>query len=115
MAALRLTAGGCVVSALVATFAGCASISTIIPPVTPALSTASSGTPMATLEDGRRTYVTACTACHNADPVTKYSADEWREIVSRMGGRAKLDAARQSALLSYLVAARTTALAAAPR
>src|SRR5689334_20366212 len=101
MAAVRLAV--CSVAALAVALAGCASVSPAVPPVTPALSAASSGTPVATLEAGRRTYVTACTACHNVDPVTKYSTAEWRDIVGRMSGRAKLDAARQSALLSYLV------------
>lgn len=67
---------------------------------------------MATLEAGRRTFVTSCTACHRADPVTMHSPAEWREIVAKMSPRTKLDAAQQSALLSYLLAARASVLAA---
>jgi len=44
--------------------------------------------------------------------VTKHSLAEWREIVADMGPRAKLNATQQSALLSYLLAARAAVLAA---
>ena len=73
------------------------------------------GATVATLEAGRRTYATSCTACHRAYPVTKYSPAEWRDIVAEMSARAKLDTERQTALLTYLLAARASVLAAPAR
>ena len=61
---------------------------------------------MATLEAGRHTFATQCTACHNAHPLGKYPAAEWRRIVAEMSPRAKLDAGQEQALLAYLLAAR---------
>lgn len=96
---------------LIMCFGGCASVNQVAPAVTPAMSGAAPGATAATLEAGRRTFVTTCTACHHADPVTKYSPTEWREIVAVMSGRSKLDAAQQSALLAYVLAARASMLA----
>ena len=87
---------------------GCVQTQTVAPPVTPAMIGASRGTPVATLEEGRRIFTGACTSCHSADPVEKHAPEEWRSIVAQMACRAKLDATRQSALLAYLAAARAT-------
>ena len=85
-------------------FAGCASLESVAPPVTPAMR----GAPASTLEEGRGIFTRTCTACHAADAVSEHSVGEWREIVARMSHRAKLDAARESALLAYLTAAHST-------
>lgn len=82
---------------------GCVSMDAIAPPVTAAMS--GSGAPQETLDRGRRIYTGACTACHSADPVGKYSLSRWREIVGEMSERTKLTATDQSALLDYLAAA----------
>ena len=88
--------------------AGCASLQTVAPPVTPAMVTASGGAAQATLEEGRRIFAGACTACHAADPVSKYSLAEWRDIVDDMADRTKLYGARKDALLAYIAAAKAT-------
>lgn len=98
---------GCFVFAALA-LSGCASLETIAPPVTPGLVGASRGAAVGTLEEGRRIFTGACTACHAADPVKKYSVSEWRGIVADMSARTKLTPARESALLAYLTAARST-------
>ena len=92
---------GAVLSALA--LGGCVSLDVIAPPVTAA--TSGSGAPQETLDRGRRIYTGACTACHAADPVGKYSLPKWREIVGEMSERTKLTATDQSALLGYLAAA----------
>ncbi len=98
---------GCFVFAALA-LGGCASLEMIAPPVTPALVGASRGAAAGTLEEGRRIFTGACTACHAADPVTKRTAGEWRGIVSEMSARTKLTPPREAALLAYLTAARAT-------
>ncbi len=85
---------------------GCASLENTAPPVTPAMVSASGGASPATLEDGRRIFTGACTACHSAKPAARYSESEWHRIVGEMAARTKLDASRQSILLAYLTAAR---------
>ena len=90
------------------TLNGCVQTQTVAPPVTSAMIGASHGATAATLEEGRRIFTGACTACHSASPVEKHAPEEWRSIVAQMAPRAKLDAARQSALLAYLAAARAT-------
>lgn len=83
---------------------GCA-VTSVAPPVTPALVAASGGKSAATLAMGREIFAGRCTACHSADPIGKYSVAKWRDIVGDMSHRAKLDALREAALLAYLTAA----------
>lgn len=106
MSRVRRFQGYFVLAALA--LSGCASLETIAPPVTPALVGASRGAAAGTLEEGRRIFTGACTACHAADPVTKYSASEWRGIVADMSARTKLSSSREAALLAYLTAVRAT-------
>ena len=82
---------------------GCVSMDAIAPPVTTAM--AGTGSRQEALEKGRRIYTGACTACHAADPVGKYSVPRWREIVDEMSERTKLTEADQVALLDYIAAA----------
>ena len=84
--------------------AGCAATS-VAPPVTPALISASGGKSTATLAVGREIFAGRCTSCHTADPIGKYSIAKWREIVADMSHRAKLDASQEAALLAYITAA----------
>ena len=86
------------------TLAGCA-VTSVAPPVTPALVAASAGKSAATLAAGREIFAGRCTTCHSADPPGKYSVAKWREIVGDMSHRAKLDASQEAALLAYITAA----------
>ena len=83
----------------------CVSMDTIAPPVTPALLSASRGHSAQTIEEGRRIFVGACTACHTADPVSAYSVEKWRIIVADMAERTKLTPTREAALNAYITAA----------
>ena len=87
---------------------GCAALEPVAPPVTPAMVAASRGASAETLDAGRRIFSGKCTACHTADPIGKYTAPEWRGIVSDMAHRSKLDPTQQSALLAYIEAARAS-------
>lgn len=84
---------------------GCAGLTNVAPPVTPAMIAAGGGAAPATLEAGRRVFTMQCTACHRADPVAKYGFDEWRGIVADMKERTKLSDGQEAALLAYLRAA----------
>lgn len=78
------------------------SIESIAPTVTPSLA-AAHGTKVATLEEGRRIYTTQCTACHVAEPVSKY-AGQWPRIVREMSVESKLLPGQERALLAYVLA-----------
>ena len=83
---------------------GCA-VTSVAPPVTPALVAASGGKSAATLAVGREIFAGRCTTCHSADPIGKYSVAKWREIVGNMSHRAKLDASQEASLLAYIAVA----------
>ena len=100
--------------AVASLLAGCASTGSVAPPVTPAMVSAAGGASAATLEEGRRIFAGPCTACHVADPVSRYSLAEWRAAVDEMAPRTKLDPTRRAALLAYIAAAKATAVAANP-
>ena len=87
-----------------ALLAGCA-MPNLAPPVSPAM-TARAGRPASTLEEGRRLYTGRCATCHSIDPVGKYSAPRWREIIADMADEAKLTPTERDAVLAYLLAAR---------
>ena len=66
-------------------------------------STAPSVPPEETLAyRGRRIYLTTCARCHAPEPVSHYSAAEWREILPRMIKDSKLSSADAAAVTSYV-------------
>lgn len=86
------------------------------PPVTPVfLSTAKTATPVATLEEGRRLYMTRCTQCHDLEMLDSRSAGAWKTEVSGMARRAKIDEAQQNVIVQYLAAAQVVAAQAPAR
>ncbi|MEQ1860255.1 MAG: hypothetical protein ABMA13_09985 [Chthoniobacteraceae bacterium] len=89
---------------------GCVAIETLAPPVTPAMASRA-GSSAAELEGGRRLYVGRCASCHAIDPVAKYTAARWQEIVADMADEAELTPAEKSELLAYVLAARAGATA----
>jgi mono/diheme cytochrome c family protein len=64
----------------------------------------SGGARLGQLERGRELYVTKCARCHSVEPVTRYSAQEWREIVPDMARKAKLGPADEAAVEAYVFA-----------
>ena len=94
-------------AALALAGAGCALSGNVAPPVTPAMVGAARGISEKTLNAGRTVFAGPCTACHNADPVSRYPFNEWKAIIDDdMAQRAKLDSASRSALLAYIAAAQ---------
>ncbi|MEO7931971.1 MAG: hypothetical protein ABIT76_02325 [Chthoniobacterales bacterium] len=85
--------------------AGCATTQPIAPSVNASM--AQNGISLKTLELGRTTFATSCTACHAAQPVAHYTLQEWSGIVDGMAPRAHLDATRKAALMSYLTALKS--------
>lgn len=104
-AAAALAKGGGVLVICTCFVAGCANLSSIAPPVTPAMVAASGGSNTETLESGRRIYTDQCTACHSAEPVVNHGPAEWRRIVADMGQRSRLNRDQESALIAYILAA----------
>jgi len=91
---------------------GCVSIEQIAPSVSPRMA-AASGSSVTTLDAGRHLYTGRCATCHSIDPVTKHSADRWRVIVDKMADEAELSASEKSAVLTYILAARSVSSTAA--
>ena len=58
------------------------------------------------LAAGHRILVTQCTTCHGVQPLERYSAGEWRDILVEMSRRARLDAGQKAQLSAYVLAAR---------
>ena len=83
---------------------GCVAIETLAPPVTVTMA-ASARTSASVLEQGRRLYVSRCATCHSLDPLSKYTASRWREIIDDMADEAELTASEESSVLAYVLAA----------
>lgn len=86
---------------------GCAVPRNGAPPVNAAM--VGNSVSLATLEQGRTTFTTSCTACHAAQPIDRYTLQEWSGIVDGMAIRAHLDATRKAALMGYLTAVKSPA------
>lgn len=83
--------------------AGCVTMESIAPSVTPAAAS-SARTTVAMLEQGRVIYTTDCTDCHNAVAVTAHTRAEWPDIIRRMAPESKLTPAEERAVLAYVMA-----------
>lgn len=86
----------------------CMSVEQIAPTVTSA-----PGSSSAVLAEGRSIYTRQCTACHTAEPVSAYTAAQWREILPRMSEETKLNPAQSRAVEAYVFAALNVRPAAA--
>ena len=53
---------------------------------------------------GRQLYITRCTKCHSPEPILKYSASKWEEIVADMAEETKLTARETAAVRDYVMA-----------
>lgn len=84
--------------------AACQTVS-YVPKVTPALvSAAPGGASVEALENGRQIYGGKCTACHSAEPIGRYSAEEWPGIIEEMAKVSKLTEAEKRDLSAYIFA-----------
>lgn len=88
---------------LAAGLAGCVSLDELAPPV--AVVAVSGTHDVALLQEGRTLYVTTCAKCHAVEPVHRYSASEWREILPEMEDESNFDDAQRRAVRAYVFAA----------
>lgn len=54
------------------------------------------------LARGRDVYLRQCTSCHTAEPVTRYTQDQWQGIITRMAPKSKLSVAQTADLRLYI-------------
>lgn len=88
--------------------AGCASIEAVAPVVSPRMKQAAAiGLSIETLQHGRKLLASRCASCHSLEPIAKYSATEWVEIVRDMSERSGLSPEEEKKISDYLVAARS--------
>lgn len=80
--------------------ASCASLEQTVPIVASA-----PGESSAMLAEGRTIYTHQCTACHSAEPVSAYSAAQWRQILPDMNRKSKLTPEQGQAVETYVFAA----------
>lgn len=59
------------------------------------------------LEQGRKTFLAKCSACHGYPALAAHSDAEWGPIVDDMGKKAKLDDAAREQVLRFVLASRT--------
>lgn len=87
---------------------GCLTLEQMAPPVDHEFQAIAlrRGVDSATLELGRRVYLSDCARCHGVEPVARYSVEQWGEILPRMAQESKLDAEHREALEAYVMAAR---------
>ncbi len=80
---------------------GCVTLDQLAPPV----EALSSPAGHSQLSRGRTLYVTTCAKCHSVEPVSRYTAAEWRDIMPDMADESKLTPADEAAVTAYIMAA----------
>ncbi len=103
----RLMLAGGMTAGVAAILAGCLSIEQMAPPVGAEFASVGirNGVTMSLLETGRDVYLTDCSRCHSIEPIGRYSARRWRDILPRMSEESKLDESRTAALEAYVLTA----------
>ncbi len=88
-------------------FSGCMTLEQMAPPVGAdfLIVAAQRGMEQTTLELGREIYLSDCVKCHSVEPIGRYSADDWREILPRMSREAELADQRSAAVDAYVTLA----------
>ena len=88
-------------------FSGCMTLEQMAPPVGAdfLMVAAQRGMEQTMLEAGREVYLTDCARCHSVEPIGRYSAEYWREILPRMAEEAELDDAEAAAVDAYVTLA----------
>ncbi len=86
---------------------GCQTLEQMAPPVGPdfLVVAAQRGMEPTTLEAGRQLYITDCARCHSVEPISRYSAARWRQILPRMARETKLDDSEKAAVEAYVMTA----------
>jgi len=84
---------------------GCVSLEVLAPPVDQRLVAAASGVDAASLDRGRRIYITKCAKCHSVEPVHRYSRAQWNDILPDMAEETMLDDTERRDVERYVYAA----------
>ena len=89
-------------------FSGCMTLEEMAPPVGDEFQriAARHRVDVTTLEFGREIYLSECVRCHSVEPIGRYSAERWREILPRMSLETKLDERQTDAVETYVRMAR---------
>lgn len=87
------------VTCLAAGITGCVSLEQIAPPVE---AVASHASPQ--LSAGRDLYITKCAKCHAPEPITKYPAARWLDIIPDMAEQTKLSVEETTDVRAYVMA-----------
>lgn len=87
--------------------AGCMSLEQMAPPVGGEfrMVAARHSVDVATLELGRQIYLSDCASCHSVEPIGRYSAEHWRNILPKMAGKTLLTRKSTEAVESYVTLA----------
>ena len=87
--------------------AGCMSLEQMAPPVGGEfrMVAARHSVDVATLELGRQIYLSDCVSCHSVEPIGRYSAEHWRNILPKMAGKTLLTRKSTEAVESYVTLA----------
>ena len=80
---------------------GCVTLDELAPPVASLASPAGHSQ----LSRGRTLYLTTCAKCHSVEPVSRYSAAEWRVILPDMAAESNLTTSDEAAVTAYVMAA----------
>jgi len=88
---------------------GCETTPAVAPPITPSFLQAGTrqNADGRTLGEGRRLYLNRCIVCHALPRVAKYDPQRLTVIVAKMAGRANLNEEQHTAVLKYLLTARS--------
>ena len=86
---------------------GCMSLEQMAPPVGEEfrMIAAHHSVEVTTLELGREIYLAGCARCHSVEPIGRYSADHWRNILPKMAEKTRLDRQGTVAVESYVTLA----------
>jgi hypothetical protein len=99
----RVNLRGVLTTLFIAGSAGCAGIALTdtAPPVNPAITGSSNDFKF--LSSGRQIYLTRCARCHIAQPVRKYSREQWDQLLPEMSGLSKLNTNQTADLRAYVL------------
>lgn len=89
-----------VLTMVCAALSGCQSLDQIAPPV----AVIAGERPADSLALGRELYVGKCTKCHAPEPVRKYPAAKWEDIIADMANETKLSPHETAAVRDYVMA-----------
>lgn len=94
---------------LFAVTAGCATLESMAPPVDAAITQAGQAfkADAGMLATGREVYITDCARCHSVEPISRYTAAEWKHIMPEMAAEAHLSRAETDAVNAYVFAVLT--------